>query len=176
MLGWAPDGTLIDCVVDSPGSANDFATSAMIFQHVEEGMLHGGVYCGDKAFASARTNASIVATEEWMPEGMPALSAKQMKEFEVWRKKIRQGAEWGMGTWQRHWRVLTSILPADDAKRGRILRLCLRLTNLCARRMSGNNQIKTVYAEYYAQACEEAEELEAEEGEDVWEVLDTTQG
>jgi hypothetical protein len=146
ILMFAPDGTIIDCILGLPGRWHDMAAATYVIDHLQNPGMNPNQRCAlaDDGFFSART-ASLLATRDFQPLGV-VVPPDARRTFQKWQTRARQPAEWGMRVLQGTWCRITEPLPTNDLKRNRILECVVLLHNLVARAVpGGHNQIRTVY-------------------------------
>ncbi|KAK7017074.1 hypothetical protein VNI00_018704 [Paramarasmius palmivorus] len=155
VLVFSPKGTIIDAVLnapgswhDAPGSWHDAHTARPIFDRLQDQVPDGFYVVADTAFP--RGPASIRGKIRAPMKGGEHIPADPEKQAELLRfnrqlLSYRQSAEWGMRLLQGSFGRLRVPLPIDSAtSRLRLLELCCRLFNVRANCV-GINQIRSVY-------------------------------
>jgi hypothetical protein len=150
-----PTGKISFAEINNPGREHDFTVSRGAFEKLldpaKTPLYH--VVVGDSAFSSAATDTVVGTPEKYVPPAgdVAGLSADQLKKkmehWFDWCRSVRQSVEHGMRTLQAVWPRLKTPLPSDNAKRGRIIELCVRLHNLNAHYNTHHNQIQTMHLE-----------------------------
>jgi hypothetical protein len=139
---FAPDGLIIFCVINAPGSIHDSTLAEWgdfytIINSINDEC--GGKCCMDSAFAGSKNDAIIRSSEDVY--GKNALEILINREATA----LRQAAEWGMRAIQSAFpRLLDDIKYEENGSRKLILSVMVMLYNFRCDRV-GLNQIRTVY-------------------------------
>jgi hypothetical protein len=147
LITTTPDGCIIDAVLGLPGKWHDKSAAYGLTLRLRDPTQNPNkrVTLADIGLVGRATN-DIFATPAFSPADGAPVDAVTRSQFEHWQKFKRQPAEWSMRTLQALWRRITQPLPADDAKRNRLLELAVRLHNFVARVVpTQHNQTRTVY-------------------------------
>ncbi|KAF8825653.1 hypothetical protein HHX47_DHR6000194 [Lentinula edodes] len=164
VLVFSPKGTIIDTVLNAPGSWHDAHTARPIFEHLDSSVPDGFYLVSDTAFPrgpqsiKGRTRAPLKGGEQ-----IPANVAEQehLLSFNRQLLSFRQTAEWGMRIMQGSFGRLRVPLDINsDESHLRLLELCCRLFNVRSNCV-GINQIRTVYMPSWR----------ASEGDEMWDAL-----
>jgi hypothetical protein len=140
-------GTVIDAILNSPGSWHDAHVAQPIF-HRLLAIPNGYYLIADTAFPrGTQAIAGKIRASIKSGQSVPANCAERDKFMQYNRQLLsyRQTAEWGMRTMQGSFgqlRVPLTISSVTD--RQELLELCVRLFNIWANCV-GISQIKSVY-------------------------------
>ena len=143
---FAADGTIIDAVLNVPGSVHDSQVAVWggLYNRLKEMYQKtGGICVVDSAFASAQVPYLIRSSDD-------LTKAKTPYDREVMSDatSLRQAAEWGMRAIQGAFpRLKDHITYEENGERGIILKLLPLLYNLRCNRV-GLNQIRNTYMMY----------------------------
>jgi hypothetical protein len=139
---FAPDGLIIFCVINAPGSVHDSTLAEWgDFYTIMDSIYDdcAGKCCMDSAFAGMRNNAIIRSSED--SYGRSAMEVLINREA----TSLRQAAEWGMRAIQSAFpRLHDDIRYEEFGSRQLILSVMVMLYNFRCDRV-GLNQIQTVY-------------------------------
>ncbi|KAL0570561.1 hypothetical protein V5O48_011398 [Marasmius crinis-equi] len=167
VLVFSPEGTIIDAVLNAPGSWHDSNVARPIFERLHTRVPNGYFLVADTAFP--RGSSSIAGKIRAPLKSGGRLTDTQAERdmalrFNRQLLSYRQTAEWGMRTIQGSFGRLCVPLDVNSPrKRKRLLENCSRLFNVRARCV-GINQIKSVYVPIWR----------ATEDEALWEELGNT--
>ncbi|KAG8793004.1 hypothetical protein FRC12_004211 [Ceratobasidium sp. 428] len=144
---FAPDGRIIACKLNAPGSWHDARIARDVYRKLEHSTPDGFFLIGDTAFQSEEL-ANKIHTP--LKEGniLPEDRAERVAAIEYSNEltQARQAVEWGMRSLQSVFnRLRVPLSIHDPVGRQRLLETCARLHNLRATCM-GINQIRSVYA------------------------------
>jgi hypothetical protein len=145
---FAPDGTIIFCTLNSPGSWHDAAIARDLFNHLMSKASDGYYLIRDTAFPTARELSGLIRTppkRNFMHYPDDAAACRRFIAFNKQLVSARQAAEWGMSCLQGSFGRLKLPLPAEDNHyRFMVLKICAHLHNIRTR-LEGIHQIATVY-------------------------------
>jgi len=152
LLVFAPDGSIIDCVLNCPGSMHDseLAYFGGVYQRLRENYeRHGGKCVMDSAFCS-RGNAFVIKSAQDVTQGEDAHEYTMLREA----TSMRQAAEWGMRALQGSFPRLKARLKYEEhGERKCIIQSIILLYNFRAR-YCGINQIRTTFMPHLDKDCE----------------------
>ncbi|QRV96986.1 DDE superfamily endonuclease [Ceratobasidium sp. AG-Ba] len=147
ILVFAPDGRVIACKLNAPGSWHDARIARHIYSKLVHNTPNGFFLIGDTAFQSD-TLADKIHTPLKEGNELPVNRCERAAVIEYSNKltQARQAVEWGMRSLQSVFNRLRVPLDIHDPiGRQRLLEACVRLHNLRAVCM-GINEIRSVYA------------------------------
>jgi hypothetical protein len=145
---FAPDGTIIWCTINFPGSWADGELAKRLYSLLET-VPPGFFIAADCAFNRADMAGKIIRPLK-SDELTRYADSVSVRAFVAHVKRhrlalsIRQGAEWGMGAMQGMCGRLRHRLSSNSAVRRELLELCSHYFNFRTRTV-GLNQISTVY-------------------------------
>ncbi|KAF5371930.1 hypothetical protein D9757_011485 [Collybiopsis confluens] len=148
VLMFSPKGTIIDCVLNAPGSWHDAHTAKPIFERLRSDVPSGFYVVSDTAFP--RGPAAIQGKIQAPMKGGERIPADPVQQEQAMARNrqllsYRQTAEWGMRIMQGSFGRLRVPLPISNSDaRQELLEICCRLTNVRAICV-GINQIRSVY-------------------------------
>ncbi|CAE6430030.1 unnamed protein product [Rhizoctonia solani] len=147
ILVFAPDGRVIACRLNAPGSWHDARIAQCIYQKLVHNTPDGFFLIGDTAFQSEELAYKIHTP---IKEGnvLPADRGERVAAVEYSNEltQARQAVEWGMRSIQSVFNRLRVPLDIHNPLgRQQLLEVCVRLHNLRAVCM-GINEIRSVYA------------------------------
>ena len=152
LLVFAPDGSIIDCVLNCPGSMHDseLAFFGGVYERLRENYeKHGGKCVMDSAFCS-RGNAFVIKSAQDVTLGEDANEYIMLREA----TSMRQAAEWGMRALQGSFPRLKARLRYEEhGERKCILQSIMLLYNFRAR-YCGINQIRTTFMPHLDKDCQ----------------------
>ena len=152
LLVFAPDGTIIDCVLNCPGSMHDseLAYFGGVYDRLRDHYnRHGGKCVMDSAFCS-RGNAFVIKSAQDVTLGEDANEYTMLREA----TSMRQAAEWGMRALQGSFPRLKARLKYEENGERKCIIQCIMLVYNFRARYCGINQIRTTFMPYLDRDCE----------------------
>jgi len=152
LLVFAPDGTIIDCVLNCPGSMHDseLAYFGGVYQRLREQYeKHGGKCVMDSAFCS-RGNAFVIKSAQDVTLGEDAQEYTMLCDA----TSMRQAAEWGMRALQGSFPRLKARLKYEEHGERKCIIQCIMLVYNFRARYCGINQIRTTFMPHLDRDCE----------------------
>ncbi|KAG9125513.1 hypothetical protein FRC07_007295 [Ceratobasidium sp. 392] len=146
VLVFAPDGRIIACKLNAPGSWHDARVAQHIYSKLADETPDGFFLIGDTAFQSDEL-ADKIHTPLKVGNELPEDPVERAEVIDYSNKitRARQAVEWGMRSIQSVFsRLRVPLSIHDPTGRQRLLETCVRLHNLRATCM-GINQIRSVY-------------------------------
>ncbi|KAG8716903.1 hypothetical protein FRC08_008564 [Ceratobasidium sp. 394] len=149
VIVFAPNGTILSCVVNAPGSWHDARVSQTVYDQLIDDTPDNFFVIGDTAFP-ALGEGPCQRIKTPLKRGACVPGDTPEERSEVIRMSgiltsARQAVEWGMRAIQGSFGRLRLPLDANNALwRGVILETCMRLHNVRTSQV-GINQIRTVY-------------------------------
>ncbi|KAG9087331.1 hypothetical protein FRC07_012847 [Ceratobasidium sp. 392] len=149
-ITFAPDGTIIAAVINSPGSWHDSRVAQEIYMILLDNTPDGYFIIADTAFdrLGRRQRRRIVTPLKKNSKALRRMNQQKKEEARAYSNEItsaRQAVEWGMRAIQGSFGRLRMPLDANDHKaRATLIEVCFRLHNIRATCI-GINQIRNVY-------------------------------
>ncbi|EIW77798.1 hypothetical protein CONPUDRAFT_92166 [Coniophora puteana RWD-64-598 SS2] len=148
VFAFGPDGTILMCRINAPGSWHDSRVAQPIYQFLRTETPDGFYLVADTAFPRGTEQiAGRIKTPMKSGQRLPHNEAErqQVLAFDAQLVSFRQAAEWGMRTLQGSFgRLRIPLNIGSGTDRADLLEVCARLSNVRAR-LVGINQIRSVY-------------------------------
>ena len=140
ILLWNPDGTIIDAVINAPGSFHDSKTTKWggIYDHISSLPHPYIVVCDDAFVTSGELHGKLMKTT------YDEFGSGEKSEHDKSLTHLRQCSEWGNNDWTKVFRRLKMKLPTDNVTRARLLWCCVFLHNYRVNTI-GRSQIKSYF-------------------------------
>ena len=141
MLLWHPDGTIIDCVINAPGSFHDSRTTkwGAVYDHIAKLPDPYLVVCDDAFVTHGILKGKLVETNFNDND-----NDNEKTEHDKSLTHLRQCSEWGNNDWTKVFRRLQNKLPTNNVTRARLLWSCVFVHNFRVNTV-GRSQIRSYF-------------------------------